>query len=491
MAVPAALRERVFKSISRQRSVTIPAVLMELVDAVIERRVNTRADVHAFITGRGHDVTAQWITTQCKHLQELWTFVNPGGVTSTAIVAAETVLVEAVATELPPPPPPPASMVTLSMAMRDLIYRGRRLPMVNMSPHQHKYSHFDRNDLYRTNMDAMHELLRVGGLSRAERVLDKSLMFVALSTGEGRGMKQYITWCQRGELRDFAARVNSRAVRCNDMVTRAIDKNARFRCDAVCDDVGFLRMTDLDDVLYMLERYHDEYGTRHPAGLNAAEVPHLMHRSLYMMGGNKAALDAYEKWELSVSGTTGHVTSVLAHVELAKKALAAMDELRHDLDMTEALCVKWEQHCVDAAESLALAKREFTRSVLNRKTLKARIVSALADAVVMQFHTALLVQIREDLQSPEPNQLAGIDAQVAELTTLSGHQSVRKALIQLEIWDGADHMPAFDREKVNSAYRGLVRKIHPDTNTNASDLALSEPYQLARDNLHAYLEKRG
>lgn len=321
-------------------------------------------------------------------------------------------------------------------------------------------------------------------------------MFVKLTTQGTAHPRSYITWCTRGNFRLFASHVNNRTVICNDRVTRALDNGARFLCTSVCDDVGFLRMQELDDVLYLLEGYIDGYGTRTPRGLNSDEVVHVYHRSLYHMGGNRVALQVYTKWKDAVQRTLLRVEKVKVCVKESLEALKACQEWEEkgtDFDLTEAFCVKWETKCTEAFSELARAEREFTAVWKLRRQLSGIIVTALADAY-LHFTTqpTHLLELRETLNAPEPDHVAQVRASVNDLRRLLAgrNMSVRNALIELELWDGKKSMPFFCRETVNQAFGRIARRTHPDKNPNPAEHERPARFQEARDCLRNYLDMK-
>jgi len=498
--VPISLRERVMNNLRQQRTVTSVELLTELLEASVERRVTSRSDVKKFMIDRGVIVHSNWARTTSTHLTEVWDFVKPTTPETSLVVVpdAKTALVP-VACEAPPavdtpPPPPPKSMLTLTTAMRRCWFEGGELPLVAPLAADPPPA-FDRNDLYHTNEHALHELVEEGVKART---FDNMLMFVRLTTGERRELREYITWCHRSELTTFATKVNHGHVRCNDKVSAVINGGGRFTLKPVCDEVGFLNMAELDNVLYLLEGYLDGYGTRHPAGLNPTEVPHLVHRSLNQMGGNLAALKMYAKWDEHVKRTKGHVTKVNLLVAEARKALAACEEWEArgtDRTLTEAFCVKWETKCEEATTALGRAENECTTARMMRHELGDKIVDALADAYVSSPFTTptRLLNLRATLKSSEPDHVATARDNVSEIRRILEKRptSVRKALIELDLWNGRGRLPSFTRQEVNSSFRQIARRIHPDKNPDrimSETPELLEKYQVARDCLQTYLE---
>lgn len=509
--VPVALRERVLNNLRRQRTVTSVELLTELLDACIVGKVTNKDDVVKLLTDHGTVVSSSWIRAQCKHLSEVWEFLNPNTrapstdaneTCSTTLAVCEpssgsgSSLVTAVASTdplppaPPPPPPPPQSMLAMQTAMRKQWYTGAELPLV--MPQSSDVPQFDRNDLYYTNNQAMQELLMEAETRRFENML----MFVKLTTGERRDTREYITWCRRRDFQTLARQVNCGEVRCNDYVTCALNKGSRFIASPICEDIGFLTISDIDNILYILEGYLDGYGTRVPTGLNPSEVPHLAHRSLVEMGGNLAALKSYSKWDESVKRTKIRVSKVNVLVEEAGKALHALQEWESDgadFALTEAFCIKWEKTCEDAIAELARAEREYTAACTARRHLTSKIVSALADAYVNFPYIAptRLLKLRTILQAPEPDHVQVVRGCVEEMRKLLDERqmSVRKALIELELWDGRGHIPFFTRKEVNCAFREIARRIHPDK-AKPDKSELPKQYQDARTCLHMYLERR-
>ena len=509
MVIPEILRERVLNNLRRQRTITDDAVLLEMVDATSTGRLTNRADVKAFIGGRGLIVSTGWVGAQCKYLQEIWSFLNPATAppvaavapSSTALVTTSTLTLAAPTTfplapeVLPPPPPPPTSMVLLTDAMRECWYRGVDLPLIAPSTNTLGDTiPFDRNDLYCTNETALRELLEYGALPREQRELDHSLVFVKLSTGERKELREYITWCERRDLRTFASHINNHQVRCNDHVSHALNKGARFRCVPICDEVGFVRWDELDDMLYLLEGYMDGYGTRYPAGLNPREVPHMLHRSLNQMGGNRGALRAYAQWQEAVKRTLTRVAKVDTLIAESRGALRACQEWETrgtDFDLAEAFCVKWETKAGEADIELARAEREQTNVIKARRVLAGKIVDALTDAYVKSPYMTptRLLELRATLQDPEPDHVKSVRVGVSELQRIIAGRgmSVRNALIELEIWDGKARMPFFCRETVNHAFRRITLRTHPDKNNNVEQQELPQQFKDARNCLHSYL----
>ncbi len=512
MVIPEVLRERVLNNLRRQRTVTDDALLSELVDAVIDGRLNGRDDVKQFITMRGNVVNAKWVQTQCKHLHEIWSFINPDLSAETDTPCTELVPIatspstlslaipSSAATVDTSPPPPPLSMIYMRDALRNYWYKQVEIPLV-APPVTHGVDDdipFDRNDLYYTNEKELKKLLEYGALPREQLELSQSLMFVRLMTGEGRNLRQYITWCKRGEFHTFSSQVNNRDVRCNDYVTSAINKGLLFRVESVCDELGWMRIGDLDDFLYIMEGYIDGFGTRHPLGFNYSEVPHMVHRSLHQMGGNRAALQSYAKWQDAVQRTQARVGKVNALVEEAKKALKACQEWEEkntDIDLAEVFCVKWETKCNESVAELMRAEKEFTNAWKARRQLNDNIVGALADTYINlpYIKPTKLLELREMLQLPEPDHVHNARVAVNELqrTLETRPMSVRAALIELELWNGKARMPFFCRKMVNQAFKRISLRIHPDRNNDPSEQGLLEPFKQARTCLHNYLKMRG
>jgi hypothetical protein len=467
-----------------------------------------------FMETRGESVNSGWLRGVSKYLDEIWDF-NKDAAPAPAPAAALVVTSEgppAVSSDValcedgeggdeeappPPPPPPPSSMVCMSQAMQSVWHSGNEIPLV--LPLKSTTLGFDRNDLYGKNEAELKRMLHYAPQLGTTRTSDHSLMFVRLTAvGSPRGpKKEYITWCERCHFSAFASQVNHGEVVCNDYVTRALHKGVKFRCSSVCDEIGFLRMRDLDDQLYMLETYVSGFGSRHPHGYNTPDVPHMGSRSLHAMGGNLAALNLYIAWTDAIKLTKQHVRAVGLHVTQAVSAIRALNTWEAqgtDPDLIQSFRVNWETRVQEATEGLAEAEKAYTAVCTTRRKLTHKVVQALADAYVKYtyVHPLHLISLRKTLNKPEPDHVAPVRSRVQELqrklkkTTMS----VRRALVELEMWDGCRDMPHFTRASVNLSFARIARRIHPDKNEGRvveNDEHL-EKYQNARNCLHQYIE---
>ena len=483
--IPESLRISVRTSLNKQRLITDPETLDQLVDAACDGTVHDRASMYNFLRERGVKCTTAWVRMHATHLESIWNSALATAPANDSITVVSTAL----ATTSHPPVPPPTSMVTLTRAMRNLWYKNEALPLVMPPAH----ADFDRNDWYGTNLACLRRLLGYSSLAPSLRSADTSLMFVRLYNGS----REYITWCEKGEFVDFASKVNRGDVQCNDYVTRLIQSGTVFLCARVCDEIGHVDIEDVDDHLHLLEKYITAYGTRFPAGLNTTTVPHLGHRSLMYMGGNYIAMKVYIKWRETIQSANESVARIQHHLVSARATLNMCTSWaaapNPDNELIESFRTKWEEQCNDAVRELARAEKIVAVATKLRMHLSTLVVDALADSYLKYpFLTpTFLLQLRVELQGASPDYLASARADVKTmLDEQSRHDmSIRRALIELEMWDGRNSIPFFTRQMVNTAFACIARRIHPDK-TGVASVELPAQFQRARDCLHEYLKKR-
>jgi hypothetical protein len=462
---------------------------------------------------RGHNVNSGWIRKQSEYLNDIWEFlkceknVDDSSETSIVRVAHEistnTTIVSSEGhgdegkmdeEEDLAPPPPPSAMVSMTRAMKNMWHHGDHIPLV--LPSKETISSFDRNDLYGTNENDLKHLLQYGSKSRANRSFDHMLMFVRLTSIGIRPKKEYITWCERQHFNTFASRVNHGEIVCNEYVTRALNDGIKFKCTSVCDEVGFIRFKDLDDHLYTLETYVTGFGTRHPRGYNTPDVPHMGSRSLHAMGGNMAALHLYTTWKDAIKLTKEHVHSVkvsINDVEKTEKTLRDWEAEGNDIDLIQSFRVNLEARVEETVKKLAEAEKAYTLVCTTRHKLKEKVVQALADVYIKYTYVTPghLLSLRKTLAKPEPDHVAFVRTRVAEIQRRmqDNTMSVRRALIELDMWDGCGNIPSFTRASVNVSFACIARRIHPDKNDGRVEMDEHlDQFQRARNCLHQYLE---
>lgn len=491
--IPLALRERVLVKLQRQRSLTSPTQLTELIDATADGRVHDRASLAAFVTAQGVVVSVDWIHRTLKHLEDIWSYnkstqqLIPITPSDTAMVV-EPLTPKTNASTTPTSTPPPvvvSSMRAMTAAMRNMWYNGETLPF-SMPDQDPK---FDRNDLYGTNEPCLRTLIYHSTL----RLPEHAVRFVRLASTTHQ-MYEYVTWCESGEYETFAARVNREEVQCNAFVTQKVREGHVFNCYPVCDEVGFIHMHDLDDHLYLLEKYITAYNTRFmysQYGLNMSEVPHLGHRSLLYMGGNRTMLEMYIKWSAAIKKTKEMVKWIMRNVEEAHAVQEACEKWTAcgtDDELSKAFHAKWEGKCEKAIMELTRAEtlHQYT-SVLHGR-LKNQVVQALVDAYVKYpYMTPLfLIHLRQALEVPAENVLKAARDEVTKLRNQRS-MSTRYALLVLKMWDGKADIPSYTRQDVNIAFARIARSTHPDK-TGGVVGQMPEQIQAARDCLHNSLE---
>jgi len=216
------------------------------------------------------------------------------------------------------------------------------------------------------------------------------------------------------------------------------------------------------------------------------------------MGGNQSALKLYIGWRDAIKDAKARVRTVRVHLEgaeSAQKALRDWEEQGTDPDLIQSFRVNWETRVEETVEELARAEKAYTSVCTTRKKLAGTVVQALADAYVKYPYVTPvhLLSLHKTLKNNlEPDHVAPVRTRVNELRRRMREitMSVRRALVELDMWDGCRNMPAFTRNSVSISFARAVRSIHPDKNdgrveTRAVQL---EQVQNARNCLHQHLE---
>jgi len=469
MVVPPGLRAHVLSSLDRQHP-SASTVMVELFDAVENNVVRNKEDVKYFFSSRGIKVESRWVTSQCKILEEVWRFKGKSPDLSLALVdvVPEDVMEELVLAAPQPPQPIPVSMREFRSAMHSYWYNENELPHISTTTVM-KTMVFDRNDLYRTNYSALEEMC----------LETWTVMIILLSSCCGKKIKEYVTWCFSHQSTKFTEQVNDGVVLCNEYVNQVLEAGNRFSGHVLVDCVGHVNVRNVDDFLLLLESNVDTCGCRHPVGCNAAEVPHLMHRTLRILGGNVEAMTSICKWENTRKLFLRGVEELKQGVsELEMKMVRINTLSSEDSELWETVqkqACKWIDEVLRKREGVTEIYSDLNRV---RKQAYMCVLNAIGNCFARgEAHNELTV-MRVKLQVEEA---LNIEAENVQLQMWEMRVSEKgKALMSLQMWDGHGSPPNFTEQDVQEAYKSMQRLHHPDKNLNRVS-ELPEKFQNARN----------
>lgn len=364
--------ENILKRLRRQKLITgdpqLKAIMAETENGTIFDATSLR--LYARRTC-GVDPPFSWAKSTWKHLSEI-----------KRNECTDVVDISATLTHTPVDDdmaPLPASMMEMTAAMQGLMYNATRLPIVSTPPTKigkKRVVKFERNDWFLTNAREMERLI-----SEPRGVLENRLTVVCIHTYSGR---KYVTWCQRKDTSTLVERVNHGQVILNDLATECIRKGDMFvGITYIDDDIGQLLERDVMDNLYYMESHIGKLGTRHPRGLNVADLNHLLHRSVRMFGGDWGALDTYGKWEKSeqvLAIRTQRLTDAIQESILCRKTFTKSTVT--DREIRDAMRMKVGEKLGDVRCELKALRSSFSHTRACRVNMNTAIVQSIAECTL-------------------------------------------------------------------------------------------------------------
>ena len=377
--------ESLLKVLRRQQTLTDEKHIMSVIHATESGTVFDPPSLRLFArTECGADnPTYNWAKCMWKHLSML----KPNECTD--LVDASPSHEEEV-----PHTPLPMSMVEMTQAMKNLMYKETSLPVVCTTTklNRRREAEYDRNDWFLTNASD-----RMSLVSEERNRLESRLCVGCMHTRTG---LKYVTWLKRRDIAVFKELVNTGRIVLNRHATDAIRKGDVFvDMTIVDDDVGQLRERDVMDNLYYMESHMGRLGSRHPRGLNLTEANHMLHRSLCMFGGDWGALETYGKWEKSeqkLVDTTGALAEAVRDVIQSKKGLAKSNV--GDEEILAAMRVKVNEKLEEVQVRLNDTRSRFKHTQKHRVDMNRAVVENMADCVLHDRPVPTKVSsIRKDL----------------------------------------------------------------------------------------------
>lgn len=438
--------DSVTSRLKRQKLVPSDAV-HKLMAATEDGRITDEVTLRTYVADEfGKVPVTKWARTTWSHLKEIAPCTALVKIGDADSASGELVL-------LPPP-----SMLQLTDAMRKLMYENKQLPIVGCpiksTLTKHTPPEFDRNDWYLTNAaDAL-------ALVNHERnVFDERLCLVCLATSSGR---RYVTWCTRGQMGTLKRDVNAGKVVLNATASTGINRGDMFvDLTVLDDDLGQLRKSDMDDVLFMLERYIGTQGARMPKGLNPTFTPHLTHRSLSELGGDWKVLAAHSAWkaaETLLETSVAKVREVCAEVEGYRKTMVESNGQEMDDALLSAMRHMCQAKVQSAKTHLRHAREQYTDARKKRKQMYDLVLHALAECrLKLEAAPARMVSIRDELD--------GLMASTTFEDAMCMHEAaldMGEAMRALGLWNGRGRMPTITRDQVRAAWKSAAKDAHPD-----------------------------
>jgi hypothetical protein len=432
--------EPILKCLRRQKTVTDESQLVSIIHATENGTVFDPPSLRLFARQQfGVDPNFSWAKNTWKHLAVIKRSVC-------------TDIVECAPTEDEPSDPLPPSMMELTCAMKNLMYKDTHLPIVaianNTKLNKHRDAEFDRNDWFLTNAGDMERLV-----SEERDQLESRICLVYLHTHSGR---KYVTWCQRKHVSTFREHVNHEQVILNHHATTALRKGDIFvGMVTIDDDIGQLRERDVMDNLYYMETHIGKLNSRHPRGLNLTDANHMVHRSLRIFGGDWGVLEAYGKWDKNERKLADNVRALEESVQeviQARKGLARSTVT--DDEIRAAMRAKIGDKLEDVQSQLSATRSRFKHARTYRADLNRAIVENMAECVLNERPvSSKLSAIRKEL-SGLPTSLGAVGEDAKGLLAMNEDRALKIL--------GLVDAPVLDRGVIRSAWKTTQKLYHTD-----------------------------
>ena len=486
--------ETILKRLRRQKLLTDNAQLRAIVAETENGTIFDPASLRLYARKQcGAEPSFGWAKAMWKNLSD----VKRNECTD--VVTTSTALTH-VPTDDMPQLPLPVAMMELTSAMQDLMYNATRLPIVSTPPTKmgkKRVVTFDRNDWFLTNASEMVRLT-----SEPRGVLESRLTVVCLHTYSGR---KYVTWCQRRDTSVIIERVNRGSVILNDLASEAVRNGDMFvGITYIDEDVGQLLERDVMDNLYYMESHIGRLGTRHPRGLNAVHLNHLLHRSVRMFGGDWHALDTYGKWEKSeemLTHRTGQLADTIREAIECRRTFTKSNVT--DKEVRAAMRLKVGEKLGDVRRELNNVRTSFNYARTCRTEMKSAIVQSIAECTLQSRPVPpKLDTIRKDLaelpafigrvEDDAERVLQMTEPHAMHILGMSGVEELNRATIQA-MWRDAQRMSHTDKTlggrvsddnkiaNIISWARDFLLDLYSDEDDVASEG--ENPLQLAIDSI--------
>lgn len=472
-------REVALRALKMQRHIRDVEALNAILDATAQGHITSPATLRKFVEDRTKLVTSStWANTHWKKLE---TFKASSGTCTDLVVVGTTYDDDEDGVEAPAPSD---SMKQLTSVMRNLYARKESIPLVPPTPDDPgslspQRPEFDRNDLYLTNA---RELARVLGHPVDPKY---TLCMVCLVNTNG---AKYVTWCELCNVDMFMGDVNGGRVVLNRYATEAIGKGSVFaHLDVLDDDMGQLEERHIDNVVYGLEMFTNMNACRFPRGLNVTNSPHLVHRSLRMIGGDWGVLQSLGKYTRAQA--IFHSSRDIVH--------ARAREATTNIEQYSAVSGKFSASVRDAMYEKCVCKRDQVRKVYLKGAKRDHVNMHISAGRLNQSVDSAVAEIALSGQTPPPallglyvplttDEFDQLSACVDAIPDLTSCTDVTRALMDLYMWDGKGPIPQYGHDDIRDAYRSAQRRVHSDK-TGLPQTVLPETIKEARDFLYKHV----